>query len=41
MGLLVRGFLSEPLDRSALREGVREELSELVEAKLTALGAGT
>lgn len=41
VGLLVRGFLGEPLDRSALREGVREELSGLVEAKLTALGAGT
>lgn len=41
VGLLVRGFLGEPLDRSALAEGVREELSGLVEAKLTALGAGT
>ena len=41
VGLLVRGFLGEPLDRSALREGVRDELSGLVEAKLTALGSGT
>ena len=40
VGLLVRGFLSEPLDRSALREGVREELSVQVEAKLQELGAG-
>ena len=40
VGLLVRGFLGEPLDRSALGEGVREELSGLVEEKLTALGAG-
>lgn len=40
VGLLVRGFLGEPLDRSALAEGVREELTGLVEAKLAALGAG-
>ena len=40
VGLLVRGFLGEPLDRSALREGVRDELNGLVEAKLTALGSG-
>ncbi len=41
VGLLVRGFLGEPLDRSGLAEGVREELSALVEAKLQALGAGS
>lgn len=41
VGLLVRGFLGEPLDRSALREGVRDELNGLVEAKLQALGAGS
>ena len=40
VGLLVRGFLGEPLDRSGHAEGVRGELSALVEAKLQALGAG-
>ncbi len=40
VGLLVRGFLGEPLDRSGLGEGIRNELSELVEAKLQAVGAG-
>jgi Fe-S cluster assembly protein SufD len=40
VGLLVRGFLGEPLDRSRLADGTREELSGLVEAKLQALGAG-
>ncbi len=39
VGLLVRGFLGEPLDRSGHGEAVREELSALVEAKLRALGA--
>ena len=39
VGLLVRGFLGEPLDRSGHAEAVREELSALVEAKLRALGA--
>ena len=39
MGLLVRGFLGEPLDRSRLGEGLREEFTTLVEAKLQALGA--
>lgn len=39
VGLLVRGFLGEPLDRGA-PEGMREELGALVEAKLRALGAG-
>ena len=40
VGLLVRGFLGEPLDRSGLAEGLREELSALVETKLQAVGAG-
>lgn len=39
VGLLVRGFLSEPLDRSRPGESVREELSALVEAKLQEIGA--
>ena len=39
VGLLVRGFLNEVLDRSMRDEAVREELSTLVEAKLQALGA--
>ena len=39
VGLLVRGFLNEVLDRSVHDEAVREELSTLVEAKLQALGA--
>ncbi|HCU99639.1 MAG TPA: Fe-S cluster assembly protein SufD, partial [Dehalococcoidia bacterium] len=37
--LLVRGFLGEPLDRSALVESVRQELNAVIEAKLQALGA--
>ncbi len=40
VGLLVRGFLGEPLDRGA-PEGMREELGALVEAKLRTLGAGS
>ncbi|MYI86960.1 MAG: SufD family Fe-S cluster assembly protein [Dehalococcoidia bacterium] len=40
VGLLVRGFLGEPLARSGLDEGVRNELSALVETKLQAVGAG-
>ena len=40
VGLLVRGFLNEVLERSMRDEAVREELSALVEAKLQALGAG-
>ena len=40
MGLLVRGFLGEVLDRSKPEEAFREELTALVEAKLRALGAG-
>ena len=40
MGLLVRGFLGEVLDRTKPDEALREELTALVEAKLTALGAG-
>ncbi|MYH67762.1 MAG: Fe-S cluster assembly protein SufD, partial [Dehalococcoidia bacterium] len=40
VGLLVRGFLGEPLDRSGLAEGIRNELSALVETKLQAVGAG-
>ncbi len=40
VGLLVRGFLSEPLDRFGHSEAVRDELSALVEAKLQSLGAG-
>jgi len=39
VGLLVRGFLSEPLDRFGHGEAVREELSALVEEKLQSLGA--
>ena len=39
VGLLVRGFLNEVLDRSMRDGAVREELSTLVEAKLQALGA--
>ena len=38
VGLLVRGFLGEPLDRGA-PEALREELGALVDAKLRALGA--
>ncbi len=40
VGLLVRGFLSEPLDRSGHVQDVRDELGALIEAKLQALGAG-
>lgn len=40
MGLLVRGFLGEVLDRTKPEEALREELTALVEAKLRALGAG-
>lgn len=38
VGLLVRGFLGEPLDRGA-PEALREELGALVDAKLRAPGA--
>lgn len=38
VGLLVRGFLGEPLDRGA-PEALREELGALVDAKLRAAGA--
>ncbi len=40
MGLLVRGFLGEVLDRTKPEDALREELTALVEAKLRALGAG-
>ncbi len=40
LGLLVRGFLSEPLDRGVKREELREAFIALVEAKLSSLGGG-
>ena len=42
VSLLVRGFLSEPLDRGIgwANDSLREELNGLVEAKLTSVGAG-
>ncbi len=41
VGLLVRGFLGEVLDRGTHSEDVREDLTTLVEAKLQTLGRGT
>ena len=40
VGLLVRGFLGEPLDRSGHAADMRDELGALIEAKLQGLGAG-